>query len=829
MDDQPLKADQPDDVAPTFRLTDLQIEQIVEGLRAGRPLPPHLFPHIFEAPKEYELSYRGKARRADVLSETMAVPLQPVKTFGRAKGWSNMLVFGDNLQVLKRLLQLREAGQIRNADGTDGVRLCYIDPPFATRREFVGSRNERAYEDRVAGAEFVEFLRRRLILIHQLLSSDGSLYVHLDMRKAHYIKVLLDELFGEHNFRNEIVWKRTVGTHGSAKRYVVVHDVLLYYTKSADPVWTDVREDYAQEYLDKYYRFDDGDGRLYWRADLTGAGVSGGETGQPWRGFNPTKKGRHWSVPPKVLDQLDAEGRIYWPPGGTGWPQFKRYRDELKGKPASDVWVDIDRMNSVATERTGFPTQKPEALMTRVIEASSRPGDLVLDCFAGSGSTLAAAEKAPSGPRRWIGVDSSKFAIYTTQARLLRNAGKRSPANAFTHFNAGLYDYAALRDLPWPAYKEFVLQLFQCRAKAETVGGVTFDGFMGDHRVLVYNFKEHPEAKIGRSFVEDLAAVLGERLGARCFIIAPAVTVEPYEDYIELDGTRFYFLRIPYSIIAELHKRAFSELRQPSSQDLLNATIDSVGFDFVTPPLVDAKYLEEEDDLVVQITHFESEAFAASDSAEDIANLAMVMVDYDYDGEVFDVGAVHFAEDLAKTNWSIFIPKAEMGKRAALVYLDVYGNEHREVRLVADFTAESARGRKSPVRRRPIRKKTTVKGTAIKKKTGNKKTAKKTTAKRTTAKKTTAKRTTAKKTTAKRTTAKKTTAKKTTAKKTSARTATARKPAKKASGRKESGARKRATDKAKAGKATGRKKATVKRAGSKTPRRNSSTKRKMSR
>jgi DNA modification methylase len=667
-------------------LTEEQIEEIATLLRAGRRLPPHLFPHLFETPREYQLAYRGKARSIDILADTMAVPLQPVRTFGESvDGWSNMLVFGDNLQVLRQLLNLKQLGQLRNPGGSHGVRVCYIDPPFASQQEFTGSRSEKAYQDNVAGAEFVEHLRRRLVLIRELLTDDGSLFVHLDTRKVHYIKVVLDEIFGEGNFRNEIVWKRTT-SHSSAQRFAPIHDILLYYGKSPSTTWVAPRAAYDEAYLDKYYRFDDGDGRLYWRADLTAAGIRQGATGQPWRGFDPTAKGRHWMVSPDELDKLDAEGKVYWPTRGRGWPQHKRYREDLKGKAVSDIWDDIDRINPVGHERLGYPTQKPVALVKRIIGACSHPGDIVLDAFVGSG-TAAIAAQTMDEPRRWIGIDSGKFAIYVTQARLLKLAGKNAPDPPFTLYNAGLYDYRALRELPQAEYVDFVLQLFQCRKVDQDIGGVRFQGYIGDDPVLVYDFKKHPDGRIGEEFVEDLASVCRGRLGQRCFIIAPATAVEPYEDYLTVGDTRFFFLRIPYSIIAELHKKAFSDLRQPTSEARTNALIDSVGFDFIQPPQVECRYAATNDDLEVEVLAFESEAFAAAPSEENIADLAMVLVDYSYDDEVFNLSAVHFADDLKQDGWRFHIPRRLAGERVMLIYVDLYGNEHREVRPAQSFEA----------------------------------------------------------------------------------------------------------------------------------------------
>ncbi len=625
-------------------LTEGQMEEVISSLRSGQRLPPHLFPHLFQAPKEHELAYAGKARRADVLADTMAVPLQPVRTFGSAEddGWSNMLVFGDNLQVLRRLVDMKRAGLLRNADGTDGVRLCYIDPPFATRRDFQGAKGERAYQDRVGGAEFIEFLRRRLILIHELLADDGALYVHLDGKKVHYIKVVLDEVSGESNFRNEIIWHYKFRLMQSSRIFNRKHDNILFYAKSSRTTLRRVAEEWTRESI------------------------------------IATRKQAIYE---------DEGGEWIWMPGGKGHSKNKKkYLSEIvqEGKALSDVW-DLPILNSGAKEDTGFPTQKPEALIERIVTASSSPGDLVLDCFLGSGSTVAVAAGMPDGSRRWIGVDVGKYAIYVAQARLMRQELTDGEPNAFTLFNAGLYDYRTLRALSWEEYRAFVLTLFQCRPKKFAIGGVYFDGRMSRHPVLVYDFNASPGAKVGVPFLEDLVRLCGPALGERCFIIAPALQVEPYEDYIDIGDTRFFFLRIPYSVIAELHRRAFSELRQAQSPDTLNALIDSVGFDFIQPPRVQAEYQRHGKDGVVQITEFESEAYAATTTTSSMDDLAMVLVDLSYDGDIFDVDLVAYDEDLRKANYGIRVPLKKASGSLMLVFIDVYGNELRQVVSVADF------------------------------------------------------------------------------------------------------------------------------------------------
>ena len=380
------------------------------------------------------LEWEGKPTHVERLS----LPFQTVETINESRATRerdtgalfggaasnadghNQLIWGDNKLVMSSLLA-EYAGQ---------VKLVYIDPPFDTGADFamrvdVGGADvtkqpsileEHAYRDTWGGgyASYLSMMYPRLVLIHELLGDDGSLYLHCEPTVSHTLRLLCDEIFGPENFRNEIAWKRT-SAHSSANRYGPIHDTILYYSKGPTPIWNGPREDYEQAYLDKYYRFDDGDGRLYWRADLCAAGTRTGRSGMAWRGIDPAAKGMHWKFTIDKLDELDAEGRIYWPTRGT-MPQYKRYREELKGKAVSDMWTDLDRINPVGHERLGYPTQKPESLLTRIVETSSNEGDLVADLFVGSGTTVAVAERLG---RRWLACDLGRFAIHTTRKRLL--------------------------------------------------------------------------------------------------------------------------------------------------------------------------------------------------------------------------------------------------------------------------------------------------------------------------------------------------------------------------------------------------------------------------
>ncbi len=358
----------------------------------------------------------------------------------------NTLFYGDNLPILRDYIP------------DASVDLIYLDPPFNSSRTYNvlfkdesgedseaqiaafedtwhwNRAAESTYEDLVingplhvgkmitalrdfVGANqmmaYLVMMTARLVELHRVLKPTGSLYLHCDPTASHYLKIILDMIFGPENFLNEIAWKRT-SAHSSAKRYGPVHDVLFFYSKSSAFVWNQQYEPYDPSYLDTHYRTQDQDGRRYTLSDLTAAGTRQGSSGKPWRGFDPNVKGTHWKFTVEKLDQLDSEGRIHWPEEGR-WPRYKRYLDELRGVQVQDIWTDISPLNSQAKERLGYPTQKPLALLERIIEASSNPGDWVLDPFCGCGTAVAAAQKLG---RRWIGIDITFLSISLQRSRL---------------------------------------------------------------------------------------------------------------------------------------------------------------------------------------------------------------------------------------------------------------------------------------------------------------------------------------------------------------------------------------------------------------------------
>lgn len=680
-------------------LSEYEIEAIADRLRKGDFLADHWRHRLFRQPKEAELGYAGKQTRSAILAETMAVPFQALKRFGSddESGWTNKLIFGDNLQVLKRLLEMKERDVLLNADGTSGVRLCYIDPPFATKREFRGSRNQLAYRDKVEGTEFLEFLRKRLVFIHELLADDGVLYVHLDQRKLHYTKVLLDEIFGEQNFRTEIVWKRG-SAHSDAtqgyRQHGRIHETILFYTKTGLWPWKQLYTEYDRDYVERDYRRVDENGRRYRIDNLQAPG--GAAKGNPR--YEVMGVTRYWRYTKEKMDQLIAEGRvIQTSPGAV--PQYKRYLDEMPGVPIQDVWTDIRGVNNRSKEALGFPTQKPEALLERVIESTSKAGDLVLDCFAGSGTTAVVAEKLG---RRWIAVDCGKLAVYTTQRRLLTLAegnGKRSALPSLQPFelcSAGLYDNTLLEDLPFEKYKAFVLELFGCRPGAHKLGGVPMVGTRKGGPVHLFPFNQ-TDLLMGREYIESLHERMRMKVSGEVYIIAPVSACDPalFEDVVAFDENTYFVLRVPYSVIEALHGRDFELLSQPGSLDELNDAIDSFGFDFVELPEVKVSYAPVNDKLRVEVKEFRRGGLDPDDfgEVEDAGrgDLAMVMADSDYDGEIFRLREHCFGAELARSAWVFELDLTEAGERLLVIYMDTHGNEHREVVELGKLSEKAGR------------------------------------------------------------------------------------------------------------------------------------------
>lgn len=357
-------------------------------------------------PLDYEVVYPGKQPVVEILNGPRSRPeLRLSVTKQAEETWRNRLYCGDNLGVLRRLLD--------EPSVCGKVKLVYIDPPFATGGVFESRNGQRAYDDLAYGAHFLEFLRQRLVVLRELMDKKGSIFVHLDDKMAFPVKIIMDEIFGPANFRNWITRKKSNRKNFTRKQYGNISDYILFYTKTDSYTWNRPYEPWTEEWSRREYQYiEEGTGRRYKKVPVHAPGLRNGETGKPWRGKLPPP-GKHWQYPPKVLDELDAKGEIYWSPNGN--PRRKIYFDQSKGVPYQDIWLDCRDAHNQMIEVTGYPTEKPVELLRRIVAASSDPGDLTLDCFMGSGTTLVVAEELG---RRWIGIDSSVEALATTVERL---------------------------------------------------------------------------------------------------------------------------------------------------------------------------------------------------------------------------------------------------------------------------------------------------------------------------------------------------------------------------------------------------------------------------
>jgi len=352
---------------------------------------------------EVGLVYQNKASKLEIL----ATPSAHLRTLWKGAGnCLNRLYFGDNLTVLAALLE------DKNVVGK--VRLIYIDPPFSTQSTFFCRKLEHAYEDTLAGSGFLEFLRKRLFLLRELLASDGSIYLHLDEKMVFHMKLIMDEIFGSRNYRNCITRKKCSPKNYTRKTYGNVADYILFYTKYSKYVWNRLLEPWTKERAKEYQYTEPENGRRYMKVPVHAPGTRNGETGKPWRGMLPPP-GKHWQFPPSKLDEMDARGVLHWSANGN--PRRKVYLDQNPGIGVQDIWLDFKDAHNQNIKITGYPTEKNSELLNRIILASSNTNDMVLDCFSGSGTTLAVSSQ--SG-RTWIGIDNSEKAISTTLARFER-------------------------------------------------------------------------------------------------------------------------------------------------------------------------------------------------------------------------------------------------------------------------------------------------------------------------------------------------------------------------------------------------------------------------
>ncbi len=592
------------------------------------------------------IEYAGKRPESVILAQAAitggAAPLQVVRSFANGKNgdWKNLIVQGDNLQFLKtcyinqdHLIKDKVKGQ---------AKLIYIDPPFATESDFGGKDGERSYSDKVSTAEFIESLRERLIYLRELLADDGSIYMHLDQKMSHYVKIVMDEVFGKDNFRNEVIWKYTKFA-GKESSFHSNHETLLFYTRSNSFIFNPLRIP-----VDKVRQ----------------------QTARVWD-----------SKLKMAVQKKDENGNlIYY---------------EQTDKAVDDTWTDIQIVNPMASERLNYPTQKPEALLERIILSSSNPGDLVVDCFVGSGTTAASAEKLG---RRWIVCDFGKHAIYTTQKRILNIADSKKIGNGektekygqqpkpFCVASAGAYDFSRIMDLRknQDAYITFVLGLFNIvRDKNDFSKKYKLPNIYAEKNgnpveiFSVWDDEYLKNIRIDEEYLQGIVDATGGKLKGDYYIITPETCARIGDTTLKNAGkekANFKLLKFPYKVLEEVSRHFQIEEQATSSADI-NRLISSVGFYFNE----EIKAEVERRSGGIKITKFNSGILDKNGQRfRGLEGLAMVLVDVDYDGKVFDMDVAVYSKDI---NEDGMVKVEGLTKDSYFIAIDKHGNESKVTKI----------------------------------------------------------------------------------------------------------------------------------------------------
>jgi len=560
-----------------YDLSDAEKRDLIKLIEQGKPLPEKYRFLLFADKREVELVWNGKTREVC----TAILPFQTLEHIdeprkeqreqeelgfdigGRqVKGWTNKLIWGDNKLILSSL----KAGALRRQiEDAGGLKLIYIDPPFDVGADFsmdieIGGETfhkepnlleQIAYRDTWGrGADsFIAMIYERLILMRDLMHSEGSIYVHMEPDVGNMIRTILDEVFGRDCLKTEIAWKRT-SSHGNVSRtFGEIWESIFFYSRSRGSwTWNPQYVQFEQDYIESHFTGVETDGRRFTTSDLVNPDYRPNLCYE-FKGFKPHRNG--WKISREKMVELDRQGRLYFPSDPNGRIRLKRYLDEVPGQIAQNLWVDISPINSQAKEAVGYRTQKPEALLERIIKASSNEGDLVADFFCGSGTTAAVAEKLG---RKWIATDLGKFGIHTTRKRLiqvqreLKASGK--PFRAFEVLNLGRYERQAYLNVAGRLtgkqkeqalakkegeFRELILKAYRAEPLPDTG---FFHGKNGGRLVVVGPIN----LPVGRLFIEEVITECRKRGASRVDVLAfefemglfPAVLDEAKQKGIDL-------------------------------------------------------------------------------------------------------------------------------------------------------------------------------------------------------------------------------------------------------------------------------------------------------
>lgn len=652
-------------------------DYLIDLLEKGESIPEDYKYKLFPAKnKEYELSYAGKMRKEDLLANhdgSFPSPLQIEKVFNKTEynmgddEWRNMIVFGDNLQFLKTIYKNEDP--IIKDKVKKKVKLIYIDPPFATSDNFQSRNGGQAYTDKKKGAEFIEYLRKRLILAKEVLADDGSIYLHIDSKMGHYIKVLMDEIFPSFEF-SEIIW--LCGLMGSGDFFPKAHETIYCYrAKNAcfNP-----------------------QNRLGLSKRITGA-LTKDENGWYYT------RGRESSGGMNCLKTYICSN-----------PEFTKdeavkYANSSRKQPVWSVWIgkkDIAEAYNdfpvgtyayTSLDSTGYPTQKPELLLKRIIMSSTAEGDIVMDFFGGSGTTAAVAEKLG---RRWITCDIGKLSFYTVQKRMLQISKSRDlfkqtkkyekSACPFVTLSLGSHNMETVSDIDFNKYKEFISNLFNIKLKETKINGYSFDGEKDGNPVVIFNFNHYKEFDVDEAFILNIHKQINDRLnGGKVYIVTPSTRVDYITDYKKIDGIRYYFLKIPHQVITEFYQKDFTKLSYSCNKSSKNIIDESIGFSFNRTPSVNSDILFADKSISIIINSFVSEELGSLKTVKNkklsgFDLLSAVFIDCNYNGKEFMVTDVFFSDKLKRTQDSVIVElnKTLVGERIMVVYTDIFGNHFTE-------------------------------------------------------------------------------------------------------------------------------------------------------
>lgn len=593
------------------------------------------------------------------------------------KAWQNLLFYGDNKDVLAWLL----------ANGYRGkVNLVYIDPPFDSGADYVRQVKLRGqataqlegegyslgeqvqYTDIWSNDNYLQFMYERLLLLRELLAENGAIWLHCDWHKNHHLRCLLDEVFGLDAFINEVIWQKIRASKGQARGFGNVHDGLFWYGKDVNSaIMNPAYVPYAEAYVRSHYsHIEEKTGRRYQLADMTQSG-----RGEP-RQFGDLKlvppPGKHWIWSQSRIDAAMSEERIVFTSGGT--PRLKRYLDESLGNPVEDIWTDVFPVNSQALERTDFVTQKPEALLERVINASSNAGDLVLDCFIGSGTTAAVAQKLG---RRWIGCDINKGAIQTTSKRLQTIINEQTRPVKGQPRLTGTEEASLPASLAFATYRvnDYDLQLQHNEAvelACQHIGvernrtDSYFDGTYGKQLVKIVPMT-HPLTLLD---LEQLKDELGRREQEERAVMLVCLGQEPAVEGWVADWNRSH----------PINKLSVVELRTDAKYG---------GFFVHQPAEATVTVTRKGDKLLIKVEDFVSPAiitrleqqYGGKAQVDDWRQMVdCVLIDTNYDGKVFNIGASDVPEKKSDlVDGAYELPACKGKTTVAVKVIDMLGEE----------------------------------------------------------------------------------------------------------------------------------------------------------